>query len=201
MIDQLVLASQNRHKIQEMKEILLPLGVKVLSTQDFPDLKEVDEDQPTLEGNALKKARYVFAETGIPALSDDTGLEVEALNGAPGVYSARYAGEDVSYQDNTLKLLRELTEQENRKAQFRTVVALVTGSGEKESEFTFEGICEGEILKEQKGDKGFGYDPVFSPKGFEKTFAELDSQIKNEISHRGRAIQKFITFLKEHSDD
>ncbi|HCD51634.1 MAG TPA: non-canonical purine NTP pyrophosphatase, RdgB/HAM1 family [Balneolaceae bacterium] len=191
-MDKLILASRNKHKIQEMSEILSDLDIQVLSTADFPELEEVVEDQPTLDGNALKKARYVFQATGIPALSDDTGLEVEELDGAPGVYSARYAGENASYQDNVLKLLAELEQVENRKAQFRTVVALVTPTGEH----LFHGICKGQIITEQRGDKGFGYDPVFLPDGFDKTFAELTAEVKNEISHRGRAVQKFIQYLK-----
>ena len=191
-MDKLVLASRNKHKISEMQEILKGLGVEVLSALDFPGLEDVDEDQPTLEGNALKKARYVHEQTGLPSLSDDTGLEVNALNGAPGVYSARYAGENVTYQDNVMKLLTELDGVIQRSAQFRTVLALVDGDKEN----TFEGICEGEILTEQKGERGFGYDPVFCPKGYEQTFAEINLEIKNEISHRGRAIHKFIEFLK-----
>ena len=190
-MNKLVLASRNQHKIEEMKALLQPLGMQVLSALDFPNLKEVDEDKPTLEGNALKKANYVFKTTGLPSLSDDTGLEVDALNGAPGVYSARYAGEDVSYQDNVLKLLTEMNDISNRKAQFRTVVAFVTS----EHEITFEGYVGGKILNEQKGNRGFGYDPVFQPNGFERSFAELDSEIKNSISHRGRALQKFVAFL------
>ena len=191
-MDKLVLASRNKNKIEEMKALVADLGIEVYSALDFSDLEEVDEDQPTLEGNALKKARYVHQQTGLPALSDDTGLEVKSLNGAPGVYSARYAGENVSYQDNVLKLLKEMDGEEDRAAQFRTVVALVTA----DSEHTFEGVCKGKIIDHQRGEKGFGYDPVFLPEGFDQTFAELDSKVKNEISHRGRAIQKFISFLK-----
>ncbi len=138
-MDKLVLASRNKNKIEEMKSLVSGLGIKVFSALDFPKLEEVEEDLPTLEGNALKKARYVHQQTGLPALSDDTGLEVEALNGAPGVYSARYAGENVTYQDNVFKLLAEMKGKENRSAQFRTVVALVT----KDAEFTFEGISKG----------------------------------------------------------
>jgi len=174
-----------------MKALVSDLGIEVFSTLDFPELEEVEEDLPTLEENALKKARYVHKKTGLAALSDDTGLEVDALNGAPGVYSARYAGDDVSYQDNVHKLLNEMSGEKNRGAQFRTVVALVTD----ENEYTYEGICEGEITEDQRGDKGFGYDPVFLPTGYDKTFAELDSSIKNVISHRGKAVQKFISFL------
>ncbi|WP_421773955.1 RdgB/HAM1 family non-canonical purine NTP pyrophosphatase [Gracilimonas sp.] len=191
-LNKLVIASQNPHKIEELEQILRPLGIEVLSTKDFPELEEVVEDQPTLQGNALKKARYVAKETGLPALSDDTGLEVDALNGEPGVYSARYAGKRASYQDNVNKLLSELDGITGRKAQFRTVVALV----HSDQEHVFEGICAGEILTEEKGDKGFGYDPIFKPEGFEKTFAELDAGIKNDISHRGKAVQKFVSFLK-----
>lgn len=190
-LDKLVLASQNPHKIEEMQQILSPLGIEVLSSKDFPELKEVIEDRPTLKGNALKKAQYVSQQTQLPSLSDDTGLEVEALNGRPGVYSARYAGRNASYQDNVLKLLDELNGKTNRAAQFRTVVALV----DEGREYTFEGICKGEITTDQRGLKGFGYDPVFKPEGFDKTFAELDSDTKNEISHRGRAIQNFVQFL------
>lgn len=192
MIERLVLASQNSDKISEMQALLQPLGIEVLSTNDFPQLEEVIEDQDSLEGNAVKKARYVAQMTGLPALSDDTGLEVDALDGAPGVYSARYAGENASYRDNLRKLLKEMENQPTRSAQFRTVAALVNDS----SFFTFEGVCKGEILTEERGEKGFGYDPVFKPEGFSKTFAELDVDTKNQISHRGRAIQKLITFLK-----
>lgn len=176
-----------------MQQILRPLGIEVLSTQDFPELEEVNEDQPTLQGNALKKARYVARQTKLPALSDDTGLEVEALDGAPGVYSARYAGSHATYEDNVLKLLNELSGISNRKAQFRTVAALVV----EEEEFTFEGVCTGQIITDQKGTKGFGYDPIFLPDGYDKTFAELDSSTKNAISHRGKAVQKFVEFLRK----
>lgn len=190
-MDKLVLATRNKNKIEEMQALVSGLGIEILSTLDFPELEEVDEDQPTLEGNALKKARYVHRITGLPSLSDDTGLEVDALDGAPGVYSARYAGENVSYQDNVLKLLGELTGETERTARFRTVVALVSS----EDENLFHGVCDGEILTEQRGTKGFGYDPVFKPDGYDQTFAELSSEVKNEISHRGLAVQKFIEFL------
>ncbi|MEP1151430.1 MAG: RdgB/HAM1 family non-canonical purine NTP pyrophosphatase [Balneola sp.] len=192
-MNKLVLASRNKNKIEEMKQLVAHLGIEIYSALDFPELEEVEEDQPTLEGNALKKAQYVHQQTGIPALSDDTGLEVEALDGAPGVYSARYAGEDASYQDNVLKLLTALKDQKNRSAQFRTVVALV----DADKEFTFEGVCKGSILEEQRGKKGFGYDPIFMPDEFAESFAQMDANIKNLISHRGRAIQKFIAFLEK----
>ncbi|XWN36328.1 MAG: RdgB/HAM1 family non-canonical purine NTP pyrophosphatase [Balneola sp.] len=191
-MDKLILASRNKNKIEEMKQLVAHLGIDVFSALDFPDLEEVEEDKPTLEGNALKKARYVNQQTGIPALSDDTGLEVETLGGAPGVFSARYAGENASYQDNVLKLLEALDGKENRVAQFRTVVALVDG----DKEWTFEGICKGKIIEEQIGKKGFGYDPIFMPDEFAETFAQMDPNIKNIISHRGKAVQRFLDFLE-----
>lgn len=186
----IVLASRNADKIEELRSTLKEVGLELKSALDFPELKEVEEDKNTLEGNALKKARYVFQQTGLPALGDDTGLEVDALDGRPGVYSARYAGEDVTYQQNVDKLLEELAgvAPKDRGAQFRTVVAFVT---ENETH-TFEGICRGRILREENGTGGFGYDPVFQPKGYEQTFAELDAEIKNKISHRGKAIEKFV---------
>lgn len=187
----ILLASANPHKIEELRQILEKYGIELKSTRDFPVGKEVEEDQPTLEGNALKKARYWHRLTGLPALADDTGLEVEALNGAPGVYSARYAGENGTYKQNVEKLLRELGGSRNRQSQFRTVIAYVNGG----REHCFEGVCKGEITTEPKGEKGFGYDPVFCPEGYRKTFAELDAAEKNRISHRGRALQKFLEFL------
>lgn len=192
-MDKLILASRNKNKIEEMKQLVAHLGIDVFSALDFPDLEEVEEDKPTLEGNALKKARYVNQQTGIPALSDDTGLEVKALDGAPGVFSARYAGENASYQDNVLKLLDALKGKENRAAQFRTVVALVDGN----QEWTFEGVCKGKIIEDQIGKKGFGYDPIFMPDEFAETFAQMDPNIKNLISHRGKAVQRFLEFLEE----
>lgn len=191
-LNKIVLASRNPNKIEEMNALFSELGIIVYSALDFPALEEVEEDEPTLEGNALKKARYVHQVTGLPALSDDTGLEVSALNGAPGVHSARYAGEHASYQDNVLKLLEAMLDKADRTAQFRTVLALVTSN----EELTFDGTCVGEIISEQKGSSGFGYDPIFKPDGFNKTFAELDSSTKNEISHRGRAAQELLKFLK-----
>jgi|AntAceMinimDraft_1070359.scaffolds.fasta_scaffold03169_8 XTP/dITP diphosphohydrolase len=191
----LVLASRNKNKIEELQQLLSPLGIALKSALDFPELQEVDEDQPTLEGNALKKARYVAEITGLPSLSDDTGLEVDALDGAPGVYSARYAGENATYADNVNKLLGALNQvrKEGRSARFRTVVALVDPFSGKEH--CFEGKCEGQILSARQGEKGFGYDPIFLPNGYEQSFAEMTADIKNRISHRGRAIQAFVKFL------
>lgn len=198
LMETVVLASRNKHKIEELRTTLQPLGIELKSTFDFPDLEEVEEDQDTLEGNALKKARYVHQQTGLSALSDDTGLEVDALNGRPGVYSARYAGEGATYQDNVDKLLDELSDvpMERRGAQFRTVAAFVTS----DNEYTFEGTCRGTIITKEQGTGGFGYDPVFVPASYKKTFAELDAEMKNRISHRGKVLQKFIDFLKNSSD-
>jgi XTP/dITP diphosphohydrolase len=190
--DSVFLASGNKHKIEELRQVLAPLGIDLKSVLDFSDAEEVDEDQPDLEGNAMKKASFWHRKTGLPSLADDTGLEVDALGGAPGVYSARYAGDKATYDDNVNKLLSELEGEKDRSAQFRTVVAYVT----EDEEQIFEGICRGEIIQEKKGDKGFGYDPVFIPDGYSKTFAELSSTEKNRISHRGIAVRKFIEFLK-----
>ena len=193
-LETIVLASRNKHKIKELRATLVPLGIDLKSTYDFPNLQEVEEDRDTLEGNALKKAQYVYAETGLPALADDTGLEVAALDGRPGVYSARYAGPSATSQDNIDKLLQEMSEVPavNRDAQFRTVVALVSDEGNQ----TFEGVCPGQILSNEQGSEGFGYDPVFQPDGYEETFAELTPSVKNNISHRGKAITKFLQWLK-----
>lgn len=198
MRNEIVLASGNPHKIEELGELLDNLGIELKSTLHYPDAGEVVEDRPDLEGNALKKARHWNEKTGLPALADDTGLEVDALEGAPGVCSARYAGENVSYEENTQKLLREMKGISGRTAQFRTVIAFIAHSGE---EHLFEGVCRGEIIRDKRGEKGFGYDPVFRPEGFERTFAELSSDEKNRVSHRGKATQKFIDYLKHQNPD
>lgn len=194
MTSTIFLASGNPHKIEELQQVLRPLGIGLKSTLDISAPEEVEEDQPGLEGNALKKARYWHRRTGLASLADDTGLEVEALEGAPGVYSARYAGEKASYRDNVEKLLAEMKDKINRQARFRTVIAYVTIS----EEHLFEGICEGTITEKPEGEKGFGYDPVFRPAGYEQTFAQLESTEKNSISHRGRAVQKFLEYLVSH---
>jgi XTP/dITP diphosphohydrolase len=199
MFPTLILASRNKDKIKELRLALKDFDVDLKSSYDFPELEEVVEDRDTLEGNALKKARYTSRITGLPAVSDDTGLEVDALDGRPGVYSARYSSENATYQQNTEKLLRELSdvEMKGRSAQFRTVAAFVNGN----ETHTFEGICRGKILKQPSGTGGFGYDPVFQPEGFDQTFAELDETRKNEISHRGKAVEKFITWLRERTQN
>jgi XTP/dITP diphosphohydrolase len=192
-MNEIVLASRNPNKIHELRELLSLPDLRVLSTADFPELEEVDEDALTLEGNALKKAHYVSMVTGLPSLADDTGLEVSALNGAPGVYSARYAGEQASYDDNVEKLLSEMENIEQRKAQFRTVVAFV----DADKQWMFEGVCRGHISRYRKGVKGFGYDPIFVPDGFEQSFAEMGSKQKNSISHRGLAMKEAVAFLQK----
>ena len=194
----IVLASRNQNKIEELRAILEPLDIELLAAPDFPELEEVEEDGDTLEYNALKKARYVHQVTGLPSLADDTGLEVDALDGRPGVYSARFAGENVTYQQNVDKLLHLLKSWPNigdRKARFRTVIAFI----EDHNEHVFEGRCEGHITPDQRGTGGFGYDPVFLPDGFEQTFAELSLETKNQISHRGRAVQAFIEWIKNYA--
>jgi XTP/dITP diphosphohydrolase len=188
------LASGNPHKIEEMQALLSTFDIRLESTLDYPNAKEVVEDRPDLEGNAIKKAQYWYGKTGLPSLADDTGLEVDSLGGAPGVYSARYAGEKATYEENTQKLLKELEGKSDRTAQFRTIIAFIDPSGKQHF---FEGVCRGEIIAKKRGEKGFGYDPVFVPEGYDLTFAELNSDDKNRISHRGKAMQAFLSFLKD----
>lgn len=195
----IVLATKNKHKLDELQAVLANAGFNLRSAFEFADLQEVVEDGDTLEANALKKARYTFEMTGLPSLADDTGLEVDALGGAPGVYSARYAGENATYAQNVERLMFDLDRHERRQfqtvirsARFRTVIALVSDEGEQ----LFEGVCEGQITRNLRGEGGFGYDPVFLPKGHQQTFAEMDPTTKNEISHRGRAAQALLEFLR-----
>jgi XTP/dITP diphosphohydrolase len=188
----IVLATQNAHKIEEMSQILAG-AAEVLSLSGFPLDHELPETGQTLRDNALEKARYVAQKFGVNCLADDTGLEVDVLNGAPGVYSARYAGEEKNPEKNMEKLLRELQGQTQRTARFKTVLALILDG----QEFLFEGTVEGTILSERQGDKGFGYDPVFLPDGFSQSFAEMDPSQKNAISHRGRALQQLKIFLAQ----
>ncbi len=190
--DTIVLASRNSNKIEELHAILRKIGIKLKSSLDFPQLNEVEETADTLEGNAYLKALYTFESTGLPSLADDTGLEVEALNGRPGVKSARYSGEKATYKSNMYKLLEEMELHENRRAQFRTSLVYIS----EEGSLVFHGVSKGVILREPKGDKGFGYDPVFMPDGMDKTFAELSAEEKNKISHRARAVQEFVRFIK-----
>ncbi|MDZ4700547.1 MAG: RdgB/HAM1 family non-canonical purine NTP pyrophosphatase [Rhodothermales bacterium] len=189
----LVLATRNAGKVAEMRALLGGLVVEVLGVDAFPGIGEVEEDAPTLAGNASKKAREVFAFTGLPSLADDTGLEVRALGGRPGVHSARYAGEDANPVANRRRLLAELQGAGDRSARFTTVLAYHDG----EQVYLFEGLCEGRIEVAERGDGGFGYDPLFLPDGESQTFAELPAARKNTISHRGRAMMLFRTFLIE----
>lgn len=181
----LVIATRNAHKLEEIEAIFDFHGLEIQSAFDFPELPDVIEDRDTLEGNAEKKATEIALATGCWSMADDSGLEVTALHGAPGVYSARYAGEACSYEANNEKLLRELNGSDDRSARFRTVVALSDPNGKVQS---LEGICEGEIIEELRGTNGFGYDPLFVPDGFSETFAELEASIKNRISHRAKAL-------------
>jgi XTP/dITP diphosphohydrolase len=185
-------ATNNEHKLAEVQK-MLPDTIKLKTLAQVGCTDELPETQTTLEGNARQKAQYVFEHFEINCFADDTGLEVEALNGEPGVYSARYAGEQRNNQDNINLVLEKLKGQTNRKAQFRTVVTLVL-DGEY---FDFEGTVAGNILEAPRGAEGFGYDPVFVPEGYEKTFAEMTSEEKNQISHRGKAIEKLVTYLRE----
>ncbi len=181
----LVVATRNRHKLEEIQEILHIPGMELLSAFDFPEVAEVDEDGTTFEANAIKKAVVVARATGLWSLADDSGLEVDALGGAPGVYSARYAGEPVSYSANNEKLLKELNGVGNRRARFRCVIALSSPEGRTR---TVEGRCEGFIAHAPAGRQGFGYDPLFIPEGHTRTFAEMDAQAKHSLSHRGRGL-------------
>jgi XTP/dITP diphosphohydrolase len=189
----LVVATRNRDKLREIQAILYGTEVRVLSMNDFPEFPEVAETGATLAENAIKKAKEIFAATQLPSLADDTGLEVTALNGRPGVYSSRYAGENATYSDNVRKLLKEmkLIPTPDRKAMFRTVMALVNGK----HVFTVEGMQCGEILFEPRGNNGFGYDPVFWVAEHNQTFAEMPLELKNRISHRGRALAKIKKIL------
>ena len=191
-----LIASKNPHKIAEMTAILAVTGVRVLSGLEYPNLPDVEETGSTLEENAVLKAESVYRVAGLSCVADDTGLEVDALNGAPGVYSARYAGREATYNENVVKLLGELDQvpPERRTARFRSVIVLKTDSGTR----IFHGVCEGEILTDPAGTGGFGYDPVFRPAGYEESFAQMDASEKNRISHRGLALQKLNEFLQEN---
>lgn len=186
----IVFATHNAHKVSEVQAVL-GSEYQLVTATEAGITEEIPETQPTIEGNALQKARYVYEHTGLNCFADDTGLEVEALNGAPGVYSARYAGEHVSYADNNVLLLKNLAGCENRKARFRTVIALIVDG----KEYLLEGRVEGTIATEPHGEGGFGYDPLFVPEGSQLTFAEMSSEAKNKISHRGRAVAKLVAFL------
>ena len=186
----IIFATNNRHKLTEAQEIL-GNGYQLVTPCDLGITENIPEEQPTLEGNAFQKARYLYDRTGLDCFADDTGLEVDALGGAPGVRSARYAGEGRYSSDNVALLLENLSGQADRKARFRTVIALIFGG----KEYQFDGVVDGTITDTPHGGGGFGYDPVFVPDGYDVTFAEMDSEAKNAISHRGRAVEKLAAFL------
>ena len=186
----LIFATNNAHKLSEIKQAITNFEIAGLKESGI--IEDIPETGDTLQENARQKARFIFDKFGNNCFADDTGLEVEALNGEPGVYSARYAGLDCSFEDNNTKLLKELGGKTNRLAQFRTVICLIF-DGE---EHYFEGICAGEILTEYHGEKGFGYDPIFKLSGFEVSFAQMTTSQKNEISHRGLAVKKLIEYLR-----
>lgn len=187
----LCFATNNIHKVKEI-QALVGNAHQLLSLRDIGCEEELAEDQDTIEGNSLQKAQYVFDHYQVACFADDTGLEVEALNGEPGVYSARYAGSQRNADDNMQLLLKNLKDKSNLNARFRTVITLITQAGTHQ----FEGILNGTITFDKRGTQGFGYDPVFVPDGYRQTLAELDLDEKNKISHRARAIQKLVLFLK-----
>ena len=186
----IVFATNNKNKIKEV-QALMPEGIRLLSLEEIGCSEDIPETSSTIEGNAIQKAEYVKQNYGYDCFADDTGLEVEALDGAPGVYSARYAGPEKNSESNVEKLLKELQGKENRSARFTTVIALHLDG----QLHTFTGICSGNIIFDRKGSEGFGYDPVFQPEGKSVTFAEMSLQQKSEISHRARATRKLIDFL------
>lgn len=186
----LVFATNNKHKLEEVKDIL-PKTIGIVSLADIDCREDIPETADTLEGNALQKARYIKEHYGYDCFADDTGLEVEALDNAPGIYSARYAGPGHNAEANMLKLLKSLEGKENRKARFRCVIALISEG----REMLFEGIVNGVIIEEKRGAAGFGYDPIFVPDNYDKTFAELGNDIKNTISHRALAVEKLSAYL------
>ncbi|MBI3519567.1 MAG: non-canonical purine NTP diphosphatase [Bacteroidetes bacterium] len=188
---ELIFATHNKNKLKEVRS-LMPSPIELISLDEINFMDEIEETASTIEGNALLKAKTIFEKTGKNCFADDSGLLVDALNGAPGVYSARYAGEQKNDQDNMQKLLQELSNISNRNAHFKTVMALIIDG----KEHVFEGTVHGKIIHEKKGSNGFGYDPIFMPDGYDQTFAQLSSEIKNTISHRANALKKLIHFLK-----
>lgn len=186
-----VFATNNKHKLREVQEIL-GSEIEVITLQEAGIETEIPETQETIEGNALQKAQFIYDQLGIDCFADDTGLEIDALEGRPGVYSARYAGEGCSFQDNVDKVLEELKGVENRKAAFRCVICLILDG----KPYSFEGRVDGRITEQSSGTGGFGYDPVFIPDGYTQTFAEMPPYLKNGVSHRGRAVEKMVRFIR-----
>ena len=188
---QIVVATNNEHKLSVIRPLIAP-DFRILSLQDIGCSEELPETSDTLEGNSIQKASFVFDKYGLPCIADDTGLEVKALNGEPGVYSARYAGDQKNSENNIKLLLTRLANEVNRSARFRTVITLITATGIR----IFEGTLSGEILRARRGTSGFGYDPVFQPEGYSKTLAEMTLKEKNQISHRAIAIKKLVAYLQ-----
>ncbi len=191
LMEELIFATQNKHKIEEIRNVVGDF-FDIISLNELNYFEEIPETGLTLKENALQKASFVHQLFNINCFADDTGLEVEALNGEPGVYSARYAGEGRSFEDNMNKVLEKLDGKSNRKACFKTVIALIMNG----QQYFFEGVVDGVILKEKKGKVGFGYDPIFQPNGYDLTFAQMNLDLKNQISHRAKATKKLIDFLK-----
>ncbi len=189
----ILFATNNAHKLAEVQAVLGD-SYTLVTPRDCGVTEEIPETQPTLEGNALQKARYLYERTGLDCFADDTGLEVEALGGAPGVHSARYATDGHDFAANNRLLLQNLAGEENRRARFRTVVALILGG----REYLFEGVVEGQIIDRETGHEGFGYDPLFQPDGYDRTFAQMTTEEKNAVSHRARAVRKLAAFLHEY---
>ena len=189
----ILFATNNAHKLTEVQAVLGD-RYTLVTPRDCGVTEEIPETQPTLEGNALQKARYLHERTGLDCFADDTGLEVEALGGAPGVHSARYATDGHDFAANNRLLLQNLAGKENRRARFRTVVALILGG----REYLFEGVIEGQIIDRETGHEGFGYDPLFRPDGYDRTFAQMTTEEKNAVSHRARAVRKLAAFLHEY---
>ena len=189
----LIFASNNKRKLEEISQIA-GSAISIVSLKDIGCTDEIPETQPTIEGNALQKARYIFDKYKVNCFADDTGLEIEALNGDPGVYSARFAGVGCSFDDNMNKTLLLMKGKINRKAKFRTVIALIING----QEYTFDGYVNGVILEEKHGDKGFGYDAIFMPDGYSQSFADMSAEIKNSLSHRSMAARNMLEYLKRN---
>ena len=190
-VKKIVFATGNPNKLKEIKSAIK--SFEIVGLKDLGITEEIPETGATLKENALQKAKYVYEKTGLNCFSDDTGLEIESLNNRPGVYSAMYAGSDCNAENNMRKVLSELKTFQNRKAKFKTVIVLILNG----KEFFFEGVVNGTILEEKKGSDGFGYDPIFRPNGYEKTFAQMSIALKNKISHRGIAVKKLVVFLNQ----
>ncbi|MBQ8916008.1 MAG: RdgB/HAM1 family non-canonical purine NTP pyrophosphatase [Alistipes sp.] len=190
----IIFATNNAHKLSEVQAVLGE-GFELVTPRQCGVEEEIPETADTLEGNARQKARYLYERTGLDCFADDTGLEVEALGGAPGVHSARYATDGHDFAANNRLLLKKMEGVANRRARFRTAICLIEGG----EEHLFEGIVEGHIIDHEAGSEGFGYDPLFTPEGFERTFAEMSAEEKNDISHRGRAVRRLVAYLQERN--